>query len=211
MRTLADGSTVSHHGHHRVARDADGRVHVEVRLANGKNGEPDEVMVFVMDPVAHTLTTWLSGVPRNSPNSLVASVFKIPTTPNPSPPARMRRADPAEATRPQPIITTEDLGTQVIQGLEASGKRTTTIVPAGRSGNSAPITKTYEIWTSDDLQLVVKQEWNDPRSGVRTVALENVSRADPDPALFRVPPGYRVKDAVQTLQELEEKLGAPQN
>jgi hypothetical protein len=33
---------------------------MELRLANGRNGRPDEVMVFVMDPVAHTLTTWLS-------------------------------------------------------------------------------------------------------------------------------------------------------
>src|ERR1700684_3090688 len=63
-RTLADGSTVSHHGHHIVARDAEGRVHVERRMAIGRNGEPDQVMVFVMDPVAHTLTTWLSNVPN---------------------------------------------------------------------------------------------------------------------------------------------------
>jgi hypothetical protein len=59
--------------------------------------------------------------------------------------------------------------------------------------------------------LVVKQEWNDPRSGKRTVELEKLSRTEPDPALFRVPPGYVVKDALQTLQELEEKLGATSN
>jgi hypothetical protein len=209
VRTLADGSTVSHHGHHFVARDAEGRVHVEVRMAEGQNGEPDTVMVFVMDPAVHTITTWLSGAPNHPPNNTkVATVFKIPAAENR---AAAPRPAPSESSRPQPIITTEELGTQQIQGLEVSGKRTTTIVPVGRSGNSAPITKTHEIWTSADLQLVVKQEWNDPRSGKRTVELEKLSRTAPDPALFRAPSGYVVKDALQTLQELEEKLGAISN
>ena len=211
VQTLADGSTVSHHGHHFVARDAEGRVHVEVRMAEGQNGKPDTVMVFVMDPVAHTLTTWLSGAPNQAANNTkVASVFKIPAAEN-RPSAPPARQDPSESSRPQPIITTEDLGTKQIEGLEVTGKRTTTIVPVGRSGNSAPITKTYEMWTSADLHLVVEQEWNDPRSGKRTVELEKISRTAPDPALFRVPPGYAIKDAIQTLQELEEKLGAMSN
>jgi hypothetical protein len=207
-RTLADGSTVSHQGHHVVARDAEGRVHVELRLANGHNGQPDEVMVFVMDPVAHTLTSWLSGAP-NQPK--VASVFKITASDRRDATTTKQRPDPSEASRPQPIVTTEDLGTEVIQGLETTGQRTTTIVPVGRSGNSAPITKTHEVWTSADLRLVVKQEWNDPRSGKRTVELEQISRAAPDPALFRVPSGYDVKNALQTLKELEDKLAASQN
>jgi nitrogen fixation protein FixH len=203
-RTLADGSAVSHHGHHIVARDAEGRVHVEMRMAEGRNGEPDQVMVFVMDPVAHTLTTWLSNVP-NQPK--VASLIKLP------PPGRAASPVPAETPptedhRPQPIITTEDLGTKTIQGLETMGKRTTTIVPIGRSGNSAPITKTYEVWTSADMGLVIKQVWNDPRSAERTIELKDLSRVAPDPSLFRPPAGYEVKGARETLKELEQKLDA---
>jgi hypothetical protein len=204
-QTLADGSTVSHHGHHVVARDAEGRVHVELRLANGKNGAPDEVLVFVVDPVAHRLTTWVSGGPDHPK---IASTLKIPAGQQAVSP---RPENPRDTTRPQPIITTEDLGTQSIQGLVVTGKRTTTIVPAGRSGNSAPITKTHEVWTSPDLQLVVKQQWNDPRIGQRTVELEKISRENPDPVLFRPPAGYEVKDAAQTLKELEEKLSGSQD
>jgi hypothetical protein len=203
-RTLADGSTISHHGHHVVARDAEGRVHVEMRLSNGRNGEPDQVMAFVMDPVAHTLTTWLSNVP-NQPK--IASLIKMPSAGRDASPVPAEK-NPGEDRRPQPIITTEDLGTKTIQGLETTGKRTTTIVPVGRSGNSAPITKTYEVWTSADLGLVVRQIWNDPRSGERTVELKDLSRANPDPALFRPPAGYAVKDARESLKELEQKLDA---
>ena len=134
-------------------------------------------------------------------------MIKLPAARKDTPPAPAER-NPAEDPRPQPIISTEDLGTKTIQGLETTGKRTTTIVPAGRSGNSAPITKTYEVWTSADIGLVVKQVWNDPRFGERTVELKDLSRVAPDPALFRPPAGYTVKDAVESLKELEQKLEA---
>jgi len=179
-------------------------VHVEMRMADGRNGEPDQVMVFVMDPVAHTLTTWLSNVP-NQPR--VASLIKMLAPGRDAPPAPVEK-NPGEDHRPKPIITTEDLGTKTIQGLETMGKRTTTIVPVGRSGNSTPITKTYEMWTSADMGLVVKQVWNDPRYGERTVELRDLSQANPDAALFRPPAGYAVKDAKESLKELEQKLDA---
>jgi hypothetical protein len=58
------------------------------------------------------------------------------------------------------------------------------------------------------MGLVVKQVWNDPRIGERTVELKDLSRIAPDPALFRSPAGYKVKDAVESLKELEQKLEA---
>ncbi len=50
---LVDGTMITHAGHHRVARDAEGRVRVELRMAKARDGEPETVMVFVTDPVAH--------------------------------------------------------------------------------------------------------------------------------------------------------------
>ena len=73
-------------------------MHVEMRMANGQNGEPDQVMVFVMDPVAHTLTTWLSNVP-NQPK--VASLIKMPAPGKDAPPAageQKSRGRPPPAT-----------------------------------------------------------------------------------------------------------------
>lgn len=202
---LSDGTTVSHKGHHFVARDAQGRVHVEMRMANGKNGEPDTVMVFVSDPVAHTVTTWVSG-PKIE--NKVASVVKIPTDRKQE---TTLQARVVSDSRSQPLVTTEDLGTVMLQGLPVTDVKTTTIVPVGRSGNDAPITKTHEVWTSQDLKLVMKQRSEDPRIGVTTVELEEFSRAEPDPALFRAPKGYTVKNALESLKELEEKLSAAQN
>jgi hypothetical protein len=203
---LSDGTTVSHKGHHFVARDAQGRVHVEMRMAKGKNGEPDTVMVFVSDPIAHTITTWVSG---SKIENKVASVVKIPADRKQESAVQPRVT--SASTRPQPVVTTEDLGTVMLQGLPVTDVKTTTIVPVGRAGNDAPITKTHEVWTSQDLKLVMKQQTEDPRTGVTTVELEEFSRAEPDPALFRAPKGYTVKNVLESLKELEEKLSAAQN
>jgi hypothetical protein len=37
-----------------------------------------------------------------------------------------------------------------------------------------------------------------------------MSLSDPDPALFQRPPGYAVISAMETLKELEKKLGDTQ-
>jgi hypothetical protein len=192
-RKLTDGTTISQKGHHFVARDAQGRVRVEMRMAKGKNGEPDTVMVF----------TWMSG-PKIE--NKAASVVKTPAERRQETTVQLQVTN--ASTRPQPVVTTENLGTVMLQGLPVTDVRTTTVVPAGRAGNDAPITKTHEVWTSQDLKLVMKQQTEDPRTGVTTVELEEFSRAEPDPALFRVPPGYAVKSVLQSLKELEEKLSA---
>jgi hypothetical protein len=209
-RTLSDGTVITHNGHHAIARDAQGRVHVELRMANGENGKPDEVIVFVIDPVAHILTTWVQNAPGQAKT---AAFFKLPAEgvpPAGTPEAELTSPTTTESTRPQPTITVQDLGVQQIEGIDVTGKRTTTIVPPGRSGNNMPITKVHDVWTSPDLQLVIRQHWTDPRMGERTVELKNIAKANPDPALFRAPAGYDVKSASETLKQLEEKLDAQQ-
>lgn len=200
VRTLADGSTVTRHAHHFVARDSAGRERLEMRLIPARDGKPAVKMVFVMDPVAHTLTTWAEGSPTGKKTAIVTRI-KEPT-------GEVKIARPKPDGRPQPQITHQDLGSQMIDSLPATGELTTTVVPVGRSGNNQPITKTYEVWTSDEMKLVLLQKWNDPRTGARTTQLADFSRAEPAPALFHPPAGYQMKTAEQTLRELADKLNA---
>lgn len=199
VKTLADGTKITQHGHHFVARDSAGRERVEMRLAAAKDGKPEVKLVFVIDPVARTLTTWSEGT--NGPKVATVAKMKEPTG-KVAPAAKAKEND----SRPQPEITTESLGSQMIDDMPAMGERTTTVVPVGRSGNDQPITKTHEVWTSDEMKLVLLQKWTDPRSGVRTTQFADFSRAEPNAALFRPPAGYEVKTAEQTLRELAEKL-----
>jgi hypothetical protein len=201
VKTLADGTNIKQHGRHFVARDSVGRERVEMRLNAANDSKPEVKLVIVIDPVAHTLTTWSEG--SNRPK--VATVAKMKEQKGGSPTA----AKPKENdSRPQPEITTESLGSQVIDNVVATGEKTTTIVPVGRWGNDQPITKTHEIWTSDEMKLVLLQKWADPRSGVRTTQLADFSRAEPNAALFHPPAGYEIRTEEQTLRELAQKLQA---
>jgi hypothetical protein len=89
----------------------------------------------------------------------------------------------------------EQLGTKVVEGVQAEGTRTTITIPAGQIGNDKPIQIVDEVWRSPELQVIVHSEHNDPRMGSTVYSLQNTSRSDPSPTLFQVPPDYTVKDA----------------
>ncbi len=91
----------------------------------------------------------------------------------------------------------QELGKQVIEGVEAEGTRTTITIPAGEIGNERPIEIVSERWYSPELQLVVMSRHSDPRTGETTYKLTNLNRAEPAKSLFEVPPGYTVKDGAQ--------------
>ena len=88
----------------------------------------------------------------------------------------------------------EQLGKQIIEGVEAEGTRTTTTIPAGEIGNERPIEIVSERWYSPELQLVVMTRHSDPRSGETTYKLTNINRTEPAKTLFEVPPGFTVKE-----------------
>lgn len=88
----------------------------------------------------------------------------------------------------------EQLGKQMIEGVEAEGTRTTVTIPAGEIGNERPIEIVSERWYSPELQLVVMTRHSDPRSGETTYKLTNINRAEPAKSLFEVPPGFNVQE-----------------
>ncbi|HJP91015.1 MAG TPA: hypothetical protein VJ875_03615 [Pyrinomonadaceae bacterium] len=88
----------------------------------------------------------------------------------------------------------EQLGKQIIEGLEAEGVRTTVTIPAGEIGNERPIEIVSERWYSPELQLVVMTRHSDPRLGETTYKLTNLNRAEPAKSLFEVPAGYTIKE-----------------
>jgi hypothetical protein len=90
--------------------------------------------------------------------------------------------------------TTESLGTQTMEGVQATGTRTAYTIPAGKIGNELPIQIVTERWYSPELQAVVMSKRSDPRVGVTTYRLANVNQAEPSPDLFQVPADYTVKE-----------------
>ena len=88
----------------------------------------------------------------------------------------------------------EQLGKQVIEGVEAEGTRTTVTIPAGEIGNERAIEIVSERWYSPELQLVVMTRHSDPRTGEITYKLTNIDRAEPSKSLFEVPSDFTIKE-----------------
>lgn len=89
----------------------------------------------------------------------------------------------------------EQLGSKIIEGVLATGTRTTITIPAGQIGNDRPIEIADERWYSPELQITVQSTHSDPRMGTTAYSLKNISRGEPSPALFQVPADYTVTDA----------------
>jgi len=104
-----------------------------------------------------------------------------------------------ELDKEQGGTRTEDLGTQVVEGVTAQGVRTTRTISAGEIGNEKPIEIVTEVWTSLDLKTVILSKRSDPRFGEQTFRLTNIVRAEPDPALFTVPADFKVDKAGQNV------------
>jgi len=96
-------------------------------------------------------------------------------------------------------VNKEDLGTQNIEGVSATGTRMTFTIPAGQIGNEGPIAIVDERWFSKDLQTFVMTRHTDPRSGETVYRLTNINRSEPDHSLFEVPGDYQLKEPAAPL------------
>ena len=99
----------------------------------------------------------------------------------------------------QDKATTEDLGTQTMEGVQVTGVRTTRTIPAGEIGNDQPISIVTEVWTSPDLKAIVYSKRTDPRMGEQTFQLTNIVRNEPDASLFTVPADFKIVDGPQDV------------
>jgi len=189
VKTLADGSTITHVIQVKEARDSSGRTYAET-LPSAQAGEgPGRSFVRVFDPVNRVSISW-------SANTRQATLVHLPElgqASNPREPAE----DAAGVQRfrdSNQAVTKESLGSKTINGLVAEGTRTTRVIPAGAHGNSEALTITHEEWVSPDLKVEVERVETDPRFGTTTVEVTNLSREEPSAALFQTPAGYRVKE-----------------
>jgi len=200
-QVLADGNKISRRTTSTVWRDSSGRTRRDATLAavGPVMGHDMPRHVFIHDPVAGTTFVL-------EPDNRIAR--RMPAFGE-----RMRHDGPDRPERPEGEggpehgagffnqrvkgpgeEQTEKLGTQVIEGLEATGTRTTVTIAAGAIGNERPIEIVSERWYSPELQAVVLSTHRDPRFGDNTYRLTGIQRVEPDKSLFEVPADYTVKE-----------------
>jgi hypothetical protein len=194
VQRLNDGTTITQESTETIALDSQGR-RMTARTAVQLLGDQTRVTrVSVFDPVAHTNSSWsvpgqkatvtampAPGAARTgcATTGVTGGVFSTSTL------QRVQREKP----------TVEDLGVETIQGVEAHGRRTTMMTPAGAIGNNEPLMRTSEMWTAvaPGLRgLLVREVSEDPQTGQMTKELTNLSQSDPDPSVFQPPAGYEI-------------------
>ena len=186
-QTLSTGDHIQRSTTASIARDSSGRTRTDRSLATvgalSATSGGHERAIIIHDPVAGMSYAL-------DPASHTARSTAIPA-------ARTGAGRPnADARPPRDLASakTEELGTQVMQGLSVQGKRVTRAIPAGREGNEKEIDIVTETWYSADLQVVVMSKTSDPRFGESVYQLNAITRAEPDPSLFVVPADYAVKE-----------------
>jgi hypothetical protein len=219
QQTLSDGTHINRTNMRRMMyRDSQGRTRAErpmMPMMVASNGGQAPQIVEITDPIqgvqytldtehkiAHRVTLQpFPGRANLSPQTAPTGAIPAPT-PQPAgvlggvggrvgtvaPGLTAGRMEPPRQSK------TEKLGPQVFDGILAEGQRQTMTIPAGSQGNDRDINVITEMWTSPDLHMIIYRKSSDPRSGDSIMHFNNLSRNEPDPQLFRVPPDYQVVD-----------------
>src|SRR5580704_415006 len=199
-QTLGDGTVIDRKVQSNVYRDSQGRTRKETTLpAVGPLATSGQSKYFVMvnDTVAsksfvlHADTKVATLLPAHNRGPKGKNATAGTTTTGANVETRMQAREQGEIASGR--LQKADLGTQVINGINAQGTRYTRTIAAGEIGNDKVITVTSERWYSPDLQVVVKSVRTDPRFGQTTYTLTNIQRTEPAATLFAVPADYTVQ------------------
>ncbi len=128
-----------------------------------------------------------------------------------------RRVDGLATARPDTgnNVKTEELGKQVVEGVECIGIRTTVTIAAGQIGNERPLDMVTERWSSPELGFDVLRKHSDPRNGETTYKLTNIVRGEQPRSLFEVPADYKLNDFsadnLRKKMSIKVREAAPEN
>jgi hypothetical protein len=177
-----DGSVANLKSMRDISRDSRGRIHNEARamVPVSSTETPRVTRIHLYDPQTRISTT-LDSKERT---------FRTMTLNHPpaTVPPSVRYGSPSDNGLPQNEFTKEeDLGVNEMQGLPVHGVREFQTIP----GENKEIVITDEYWYSQDLRINMMIKHDDPREGKVTLTVTQVTRTEPDPALFEIPEGFK--------------------
>lgn len=213
IQTLADGNRIVQTTTGTMARDSMGRTRQDAPLPSIGDISPAKAphLVFIQDPVAQTsytldLTDKTAmkgpGMPPPPGAAIAETKMVVRAAGGPVPAGAIPHTfalQTVDNPKEQGQASTEDLGSQVMEGVQVTGTRMTRTIPAGQIGNDKPISVVTEVWTSPELKTVVYSKRTDPRMGEQTFKLTNIQRTEPDATLFTVPADFKVMDGQEPV------------
>lgn len=232
-QTLADGNRIVNRSSSTLYRDSEGRERREESIAKlgawHAEGEPAKA-VFISDPVAkisysldakaHTaqkmpmpagLALDKSKMTIRVSGSVDAQPLMLPPPPSTAGSSHVMvyaengisTSSTGWTSKSPPKV--EQLGTQMIEGIQAEGTRTTVTIPAGQVGNERDINIVSERWYSPELQVTVLSKRSDPRTGESAYRLTNINRSEPLHSMFEVPADYTITSPKDMHFEVRDK------
>lgn len=230
VQNLADGNRIVRRSTSQFYRDGEGRTRREQSSSQlgmmlpGNSSDARQISIY--DPISsnsYTLNSLFRTAHRNKIFSVTVNASDKPAKDLPSSktgfqvnsygtsgklvlPAQVEEMMKSLASRPAMEKPREEqLGTRDIEGTEAEGKRTTTVLPAGYLGNERPIEIVRETWYSKELQMIVMTNTKNPMTGEQTYKLTKLQRAEQPRSLFEVPTDYKIVDGSQMFNHLFER------
>jgi hypothetical protein len=182
-RRLEDGTETTIYNHRTVARDSTGRIFQERRFFSPTGNtdvtaiseldfyDPARKELTICEPMRKMCTVRTSIIPTDDPLPL-----------------------PLAMTRPDGVkITREAIGEKTVSNLQAQGAHEITVYPL--LGEAEPTVK--ELWYSPLLGLNVEVRRFAPRGGAQDIAMQSISRTEPNPSLFEPPQDYSMTRMVK--------------
>jgi len=220
VQTLADGNRIAHRTVRKFYRDSEGRTRREETFGNvdPEHPSPHEVKVFIDDPVSGTAlvldpgsktleklrrTRDLLAVPGSDADGaqiMLKSVKDSEINGQAAPGKVFFKGDHSSSPDQFALVISdenrnivkEELGTRNIEGVDCTGTRQTSTIPAGAIGNDQPISIVTETWSSEAIGAVVESISDDPRYGKTTYQLTNLQLSEPPRSLFEPPANFKV-------------------
>lgn len=193
VKTLSDGGTITSVNERRIARDSKGRIYQERWFLVPKNGKIESKMttIQISDPNTHTHYNCFM---LEEPHQCVLSTF------TPSTSAIYKFESPSTGALPDEAgsVIHDNLGKQLISGVETVGTKDAVIYNPGVFGNDRKVTVEREFWYSQQLGINLLSKRSDPRFGTQTFTATNLILSEPDVHLFDLPTGFTVVDRRQT-------------
>lgn len=179
---LQNGSVMQHEVRETVMRDAQGRVFLQAAPVSSNALMPPRQQLALADPVSGVIYQWLAGG-TNGLSYKMPALRHLDIRVLSSAEMSMEKASKGATT------TKEELGKQEIAGLEATGTRTTIVLPANVIGNTEPLRVVHEVWVSDDLHIPLRELDINPLLGTRTMNTEKIELNAGPSGMFHVPAG----------------------
>ena len=199
-----------------VVRDSQGRIRTERVVGEFKRDtEPDAGstveghIILICDPIAEMMTQ------IDTATSTARIIHSRPSAPRATGLQPVTRRSFCSARLPTDRspgrFQVQDLGDQTIEGVDARGQSITMPMQGMTAGEESPNgERTSELWCSDSLSAIVLTVAGNTKTGVKsTVAMRNIERSEPDPALFQIPSDYAVTESVAQPRERGNTNAAP--